>query len=65
MAGRAGPGLARLKPAQIADLIERASAAARSELLADLRTDPDLEAVVVEELDLHHAARLWAEGPDP
>lgn len=65
MAGRAGPGLARLKPAQIADLIERASAAARSELLADLRTDPDLEAAVVEELDLHHAARLWAERPDP
>lgn len=41
----------RLKPAQIADMIESASAQEQTLLLAQVHTDPELEADVFEELD--------------
>jgi CBS domain-containing protein/sporulation protein YlmC with PRC-barrel domain len=41
----------RLKPAQIADMIESASAQEQNLLLAQVHTDPELEADVFEELD--------------
>jgi len=41
----------RLKPAQIADMIESASSQEESLLLAQVHTDPELEADVFEELD--------------
>jgi hypothetical protein len=62
--GHHHPALACLPVAQIADLLERASAAERSDILADLRGDPELSADVFEELDRDHAARLLAERPD-
>jgi CBS domain-containing protein len=51
--------LRRLKPAQIADLIEEASRAEQDELLAHVRTDPELEADVFEELDVDQQAQLF------
>ena len=41
----------RLKPAQIADLLEEASKAEESEILGQVHADPELEADVFEELD--------------
>ena len=41
----------RLKPAQIADLLESASAEEETEILGRVRADPQLEADVFEELD--------------
>jgi CBS domain-containing protein len=41
----------RLKPAQIADLLEEASTAEESEILGHVHADPELEADVFEELD--------------
>jgi PRC-barrel domain len=64
MVGWAGPGLGRLKPAQIADLLELASAPEKSDIIADLRTKPELEADVFEELDDNDTAELLAERPD-
>lgn len=54
----------RLHPAQIADLLEQASAPERQELLADVRGDPELEADVFEELDDDRQTRLLAERSD-
>ena len=48
----------RLKPAQIADLIESASGDEQDLLLAHLRGDPELEADVFEELDDNSQSRL-------
>jgi CBS domain-containing protein len=48
----------RLKPAQIADLLESASAEEETEILGRVRADPELEADVFEELDEDLAARL-------
>jgi len=48
----------RLKPAQIADLLEEASKAEESEILGQVRVDPELEADVFEELDEDLATRL-------
>lgn len=48
----------RLKPAQIADIIEDASAQEQDMLLAQVRSDPELEADVFEELDDDRQARL-------
>jgi hypothetical protein len=48
----------RLKPAQIADLLEEASKAEETEILAHVHADPELEADVFEELDEDRATRL-------
>jgi Mg/Co/Ni transporter MgtE len=54
----------RLKPAQIADLLEEASKAEGSELLETVHADPELEADVFEELDEDLAARLLGARTD-
>jgi Mg/Co/Ni transporter MgtE len=46
--------LARLHPAQLADLVEAASPAQGEEILEAVATDAELQADVVEELDDHH-----------
>ena len=48
----------RLKPAQIADLLEQASKNEETEILGRVHADPDLEADVFEELDEDLATRL-------
>lgn len=48
----------RLKPAQIADIIERASSREEEVLLAHVHEDPELEADVFEELDENKQAKL-------
>jgi CBS domain-containing protein len=48
----------RLKPAQIADLLEEASKSEESEILGQVHADPELEADVFEELDEELATRL-------
>ena len=47
-----------LRPAQIADLIESASAKERNDLLDHLHNNPDLEADVFEELDENHQTQV-------
>jgi CBS domain-containing protein len=47
-----------LKPAQIADIIENASTREQNELLAEVHTDPELEADVFEELQDNDQAQL-------
>jgi CBS domain-containing protein len=51
-------GLRRLKPAQLADLIEEASEREQHELLSRVHAHPDLEADVFEELDEDQASDL-------
>jgi CBS domain-containing protein len=51
-------GLRRLKPAQLADLIEEASHGEQRELLSRVHANPDLEADVFEELDEDQASDL-------
>ncbi|MBV9208872.1 MAG: magnesium transporter [Actinobacteria bacterium] len=48
----------RLKPAQIADLLEEASKEEETEILEEVHKDPELEADVFEELDEDLATRL-------
>lgn len=48
----------RLKPAQIADLLEQASKAEENEILGQVHADPELEADVFEELEEDRATRL-------
>jgi CBS domain-containing protein/sporulation protein YlmC with PRC-barrel domain len=48
----------RLKPAQIADLLENASKEEETEILGQVHADPELEADVFEELDEDLATRL-------
>ena len=48
----------RLKPAQIADLLEEASKQEETEILGRVHADPELEADVFEELDEDRATRL-------
>jgi sporulation protein YlmC with PRC-barrel domain len=70
--GHAGSALARgpfgrirrLKPAQIADLIEEASKAEENEILGQVHADPELEADVFEELDEDRASRLLGARSD-
>jgi CBS domain-containing protein/sporulation protein YlmC with PRC-barrel domain len=50
--------LRRLKPAQIADLIETASTKEQDELLTQVHGDPELEADVFEELDEDRLSQL-------
>jgi CBS domain-containing protein len=58
--GRVG----KLKPAQIADLLEDADKAEGGEILDRVRSDPELEADVFEELDPDKASRLLDDMPD-
>jgi Mg/Co/Ni transporter MgtE len=52
------------KPAEIADLIEEADKAEGGEILDRVRSDPELEADVFEELDPEKASRLLDDMPD-
>jgi CBS domain-containing protein len=54
----------RLKPAQIADLIEDASKEEETEILENVHEDPELEADVFEELDEDLATRLLGARTD-
>jgi CBS domain-containing protein/sporulation protein YlmC with PRC-barrel domain len=54
----------RLKPAQIADLLEDASKEEETEILGHVHADPELEADVFEELDEDRAIRLLAARSD-
>jgi hypothetical protein len=54
----------RLKPAQIADLLEEASKAEETEILGHVHADPELEADVFEELDEELATRLLGARTD-
>jgi CBS domain-containing protein len=54
----------RLKPAQIADLLEEASKEEETEILGRVHLDPELEADVFEELDEDKASRLLASRSD-
>jgi len=54
----------RLKPAQIADLIEDASKEEETEILGRVHADPELEADVFEELDEDLASRLLGARTD-
>src|SRR6202171_593117 len=60
VSGRVGA----LKPAQIADLLEDADKAEGGEILDRVRSDPELEADVFEELDPDKASRLLEDMPD-
>jgi CBS domain-containing protein/sporulation protein YlmC with PRC-barrel domain len=54
----------RLKPAQIADLLEQASKSEETEILGRVHADPELEADVFEELDEDRATRLLGARTD-
>jgi CBS domain-containing protein len=54
----------RLKPAQIADLLEEASREEETEILGHVHADPELEADVFEELDEELATRLLGARTD-
>jgi Mg/Co/Ni transporter MgtE len=54
----------RLKPAQIADLLEEASKSEETEILERVHDDPELEADVFEELDEDLATRLLGARTD-
>jgi CBS domain-containing protein len=54
----------RLKPAQIADLLEDASKEEETEILGRVHDDPELEADVFEELDEDRATRLLGARTD-
>jgi MgtE intracellular N domain/CBS domain len=54
----------RLKPAQIADLLEEASKEEETEILGRVHDDPELEADVFEELDEDLATRLLGARTD-
>ena len=54
----------RLKPAQIADLLEEASKEEETEILGQVHADPELEADVFEELDEDLAVRLLGARTD-
>ena len=55
----------RLKPAQIADLLEEASKEEETEILGHVHADPELEADVFEELDEDQATRLLGARTNP
>jgi CBS domain-containing protein len=57
--------LRRLKPAQLADIIEKATAGEQRELLTRMHAHPDLEADVFEELDEDQASDLLEARTDP
>ena len=61
---RAALGVHRLKPAQIADLLEDASRSEGEEILGVVHDNPELEADVFEELDPDIANRLFSDKSD-
>lgn len=65
-AGRSSPTwIGRLKPHQIADLIEEATAEEQDKLLEQVHSDPELEADVFEELDDDSQAQVFKSMTDP
>ncbi len=58
------PKLARLHPAQLADLVEQASHTQGQEILGAVGGDPELEADVFEELEPHHQREFVEERSD-
>ncbi len=58
------PKLARLHPAQLADLVEQASHTQGREILGAVGGDPELEADVFEELEPHHQREFIEERSD-
>jgi len=58
------PKLARLHPAQLADLVEAASHQEGEEIMQAVGGDGELEADVFEELDLHHQREFIEERSD-
>jgi CBS domain-containing protein len=56
--------LGRLRPAQLADLLEEASQEEGQDLLEEVHEDPDLEADVFEELEPEHQLRLLESKDD-
>jgi CBS domain-containing protein len=58
------PKLARLHPAQLADLVEAASHNEGEEIMAAVGSNEELEADVFEELDAQHRREFLEERPD-
>lgn len=58
------PKLARLHPAQLADLVEAASHREGEEIIEAVRTDPELEADLFEELEDRHQLEFVEERSD-
>jgi CBS domain-containing protein len=58
------PKLARLHPAQLADLVEAASHREGEEIIEAVGGDPELEADVFEELESHHQLEFLEERSD-
>src|SRR5579864_3912956 len=58
------PKLARLHPAQLADLVEAASHREGEEIIDAVRTDPELEADVFEELESGHQLEFIEDRSD-
>jgi CBS domain-containing protein/sporulation protein YlmC with PRC-barrel domain len=61
---RAGGRVSKLKPAQIADLLEDADKHEGGEILDRIHTDPELEADVFEELDPDKATKILGDMSD-
>ena len=59
------PRLARLHPADLADLVEAASHSEGEEIIDAVGADPELEADVFEELDAAHQLEFLDERSDP
>lgn len=58
------PKLARLHPAQLADLVEAASHGEGEEIIQAVGEDPELEADLFEELESHHQLEFLEERSD-
>ena len=58
------PKLARLHPAQLADLVEAASHGEGQKIIQAVGDDPELEADVFEELESHHQLEFLEERSD-
>src|SRR5579884_383837 len=61
---RPHPRLARLHPAELADLVEAAGRAEAEEIIAAVHDDPELEADVFEELDTSHQREFLEQRDD-